>query len=151
MAFPPLNKSTLLQYKAAVAKITPQSTPKWGKLTATGVISHLRIVMQISLGEIHVKPMNSAFLKLTLVRKLMLIMPMPKGVKAPAELTPEPTETFQQEMKALNEAMERFAAKVEENPKQVIENPVFGPITIAEQAKLHANHTRHHLKQFGAL
>ena len=145
-----LTDSTKSVFCARLNALTPQSQPQFGKLNTAGMVVHMRIVLELSLGEI-VEPDHSTFFSRTVVRFLVYnVVPWPKGkVKVPEQFTPPPRGDLDAERRALLATIGRFLAAEQREPGRKTLHPMFGPMTLNYWQKAHGMHFDHHLKQFG--
>ena len=135
--------------------VLEETTPaRWGGMDAGAMVCHLRVMVELSLGEIEVagkvspivgKPLGLLF--------FYVITRWPKGKKGskppvPA-LCPAPTLSFEQERQRLLEALDRFVSGQESDPGAKSAHPLLGPTTLARWSRVHGVHFRHHFRQFG--
>ncbi len=146
----PLNRESLSAYRQGIDALSLESEPLWGSLDAHRLLPHLRILLEIALGEREEEDVSNFLLRSRLTFWMMMWMPWPKGkVKAPDYLTPEPEEDFEEERRKLLAVMERFADEVESNPRQRTKSPILGWLALADWSRLQGKHLTHHLEQFG--
>jgi hypothetical protein len=130
--------------------LTPQSPRQWGKLDAGGMMVHLRIVVELSLGAGN--PVDySNFFSRTVYRWFAFnVMPWPKGkIVVPDEYTPPMSESFDAERTKFLATVDRFLAAADREPTRATLHPMFGPMTLRYWQKAHGKHFNHHLTQFG--
>jgi hypothetical protein len=154
MCLPDLSSKNIDTYKSKLDQLRPETTANWGKLDATGMLNHLRVVLEVALEERTLPPMKGIlpiFGRVGLFRRLIFSLPMWKNVKAPDELTPTTVGSFEEEKAILLETMARFAAAAASNPQRKTSDPMFGAITLKERAHMQAIHFTHHFKQFGLM
>jgi len=151
MKLPVLLPENLPRYENAFARVRPGMHPQWGKLTAHGMLVHLRVALEVSLGETEAPDMSNFFLRLPFMPVVVFeIMPWPKGkIKAPDVFTPTPEESFEADRDKLLRAAERFAPRAASEPSTRTPSPIFRTLPLSYWAKAHAIHTTWHLKQFG--
>ena len=148
----PLTRESLPYYFARLERLEPSSQRRWGKLTPHRLLTHLKLTMQMSIGEIDVEPLpNMAIMRNPVVRWLIVkVLPWPHDkIKAPDVLTPAAANDFQTERENLKEAMKRFVERAEAEPELQTSNPGFGKITLSFWESVHGRHLTHHLEQFG--
>jgi hypothetical protein len=128
-------------------RLTPESRPEWGSLTAPRLLCHLVDTLEMSLGEISVPSANTKALQRFPLKHLFLyVAPFPKGASAPGELLSTQPTDFESDRQRAVGLIERLAATAR-GPGG--EHPFFGPLTNEEWNVLQWKHVSHHLKQFG--
>lgn len=152
MALVPLTKQTLAQYSGRFAKLAENSTRLWGTMTAVQMLNHVRLLLELPLGERTLKDISNWFTRTRLAHWLLIdVMPWPKGrLKPPMKLIDDNLGTFEEERSKLLEVMQRFADLVETDPQRIVRSPFLGPITLKFWSRLQGKHLDHHLRQFGA-
>jgi len=129
-------------------RLTPAHRAQWGKLTVDRMLAHLVDSFGMGLGEIEVKarripllghwPFNVLFIRL---------IGMPKHAPTAREIMTRPPASINAELRALEAAMERFAAQ--HARKEWPSHPAFGKLSGRSWGELGYVHTDHHLRQFG--
>jgi len=144
----PLTRQSLPHF---IARLEPSSQRRWGKLTPHRMLTHLKLVLELSIGEREAEEMSNPFLRNTVVQWLVVkILPWPHDkIKAPSSLTPAAQNDFQTERENLKEALERFVDRAEAEPELQTLNPGLGKITLSFWESVHGRHLTHHLTQFG--
>ena len=131
---------------ARCRRLTPESRPAWGTLTAGRMVCHLGDQMRIALGDVESRARGNP-LTHTLVKWMVLYLPlsMPKGKiqTVPEMLATEPT-TWEADTAELERLVSRLA-----EAREVAPHPVFGCLTPGQWGILAAKHMDHHLRQFG--
>jgi hypothetical protein len=128
-------------------KLTPATKPKWGKLDAAHVLSHLGDTLAMSLGDISTVSMNrKAFHHFPLKHLFLYVLPFPKSVPTSPELLSSSPQEFESDRQRVIEFMNRLAAVTSGSGP---EHPFFGPLTNEEWNALQWKHIDHHMKQFG--
>lgn len=140
--------------EARLARITPDSPRRWGRMTPSQAVCHLADAFELVMGEREITPVRVPFYvrnPLSRFVALTLPFPWPKGVPTAREADQEragtaPTE-FSVDVSRLRGAMDRFAATGGAGlPPHVI----FGPLSPSEWGRWGWRHMDHHLRQFGA-
>jgi hypothetical protein len=132
--------------------ITPESSRKWGRMSAHQMICHLSDTLRITLGERSATP-NGNVLSHTLIKHISLSTPFPwpKGVESSPELDPEQGGTQATEFKAdLEELIHLIGRCAGHETDQWSDHPFFGPMNRRDWGRFNYRHIRHHLQQFGA-
>ncbi len=146
-----LNRENQTHFLTRLQTLRPESQRRWGSLTVTGMIRHLRRTFEISLNEVTV-PDKGNLLTKTVGKwaSLYLPIPIPRGrIKLPDVFTPEPEGDFESEREALLEKLDAFIETLEKEPGRKGLSILFGWMTLSEWSRLHGAHWNHHLKQFG--
>jgi hypothetical protein len=130
-----------------VSNLSANSTPAWGKFTASGMLAHLNDSYRMTTGELTVKK-KSAFLSYTPIRQLIIyVLPFPKGAPTAPELIARADKAdLTAEKLAFAQLFETLGALTPGDRLQP--HPAFGPLTYKEYGALMAKHTEHHFKQF---
>ena len=146
-----LNRETLGAFVDRFKALKADTTPKWGKLTPTGLLRHIRFVLEVSLGEVPEVDKSTLFSRYILSTLFFRVFTRwPGGVlKAPPTWTPEPSDDFRLEMKLMTDALKRFADAADRDPKRTTISPLMGPTTLAYWQRVHGVHFAHHFRQFG--
>ncbi|MFD2562790.1 phenylacetic acid degradation bifunctional protein PaaZ [Aquimarina rubra] len=151
--FVQVNRSNIEGY---LAKLTGDTKPKWGMMTAQHMVEHLEKTIRIGGGEIQDFEIATPEQYLEKVQEMIYNhKPMPQGHNHPLmkegvleELVHDNLATAK--MKLL-EAMDEFETYFKENPEGVTKNVVFGEMNKFEWDLLNVKHLNHHLEQFGLL
>jgi hypothetical protein len=135
-------------FLARLGRLTPDSRPLWGRMSAGKMLCHLGDSLSMALGDLKVAARgNRAFQVFPLKHFVLYVMPFPKGVPtAPELLSTQPAE-FEQDRQRVKELTTRFATagKMGTGP----EHPLFGVLDGTEWGALLHRHFDHHLRQFG--
>jgi hypothetical protein len=129
-------------------KLSPDTTARWGKFNASGMVAHLNDSYRMNIGELHVKPKNVP-LKYTPIKQLVIyVLPFPKGAPTAPELIARcDGAVLADEKAAFEEMMAKLAAV---KPGTTLPpHPAFGDLTYRTYGVLLFRHTDHHFKQFG--
>ncbi|MBX7259874.1 MAG: DUF1569 domain-containing protein [Candidatus Hydrogenedentes bacterium] len=151
MSLAKLTQENLPRFRDRINTLRADKRPNWGTMTATGMLVHLRTLIEMSLEEGTYKD-YSTFYSRNIMRFVAfhVLRTWPKGtVKAPAEFTPESTASFDDERAKLFAAFDRFADAAATTPKRVTRHSLFGPLTLNYWTFMHARHFEHHFQQFG--
>lgn len=146
-----LNAAHLRELETRLVGLTPATRPRWGKMTANGMVCHLTDSFHLVLGSRSTGRTNT-FLERTLVRWMALSVPLPwpKGIVTVAEVDQEqggtPPGEFAADLARLRSTMREFVARV---PHEPLSHPIFGPVSAAELGRWGYRHVDHHLRQFG--
>jgi len=131
-----------------VSRLTPASTPRWGKLNVAGMLAHVNDSYRMATGELAVAPKWLPFRYPPLRQLIVYVMPLPKGAPtAPELIARSSTAEFEAERAAFMVWMERLGTVT--SSSQLVPHPAFGHLSHKEYGVLMAKHTDHHLRQFG--
>src|SRR5688572_15997335 len=78
--------STRGDYCRRVARLTPDSEPRWGKFTAAGMVAHLNDAMRLATGELRVEPKRGPLRLFPLKQLILYVLPFPKSAPTAPEL-----------------------------------------------------------------
>lgn len=144
-----LNESDRAAISSRMQSLSASSTARWGRMSVTGMLQHLRLSAQMAVGEIKVASANKrAFQVFPLKHLILYVVPFPKGAPTAPELHPGAATSFDEERAAVLALVDRIGA----GPRDGIgpPHPLFGPMTWREWGTATYKHVDHHLKQFGA-
>lgn len=142
--FDPMRRHELL---ARLENLTPQHQPQWGRMTAPQMVCHVSAGLRQCLGEIDLGRGRGLLARWPLNWLTIHMLPWPKGAKtAPGLLTIAPR-TWDADVSALRELIERFGARDPAGPWPP--SVVFGDIAGKTWGVLEYRHLDHHFRQFG--
>jgi hypothetical protein len=144
-----LNESDRAAICGRVRSLSESSTARWGRMSVTGMLEHLRLSALMAVGELTVAPKNKRVFQVFPLKHLILyVLPFPKGAPTAPELQAGAAASFEEERAAVLELLDRIGA----GPRQGAgpAHPLFGPLSWGEWGAATYKHVDHHLKQFGA-
>ena len=129
-------------------RLTPESQPLWGTMSAGRMLCHLCDYFDLALGRTTARQYGSAFArKMARFVVFGLRLPFPKNVRTlPEFLVTDPAE-FEADRTRLKQQMEDFVSRKDESDWPA--NPVFERLSGRQWADLAYRHNDHHLRQFG--
>lgn len=131
-----------------IARLTPDATPAWGRMTAPQMLAHCADALRMAYGDLPCAAKNVPLARLALVKWLMLnVIPFPKGAPTAKELLSRPPAEWGSEREAIVALVERFGS--ESGRAAWPAHPLFGPMTGSQWGQLAWKHLDHHLRQFG--
>ena len=130
-----------------ISLLTPESLPRWGSLTARGMIAHLVDTLKMAMGEIKVREKKHPIRFTPLKQFIIYGPPFPKSSPTSPELIVREAEDWDGECEKLRQTMEAFAARPES--RRLPNHPIFGKLSRRTWGALSYKHIDHHLKQFG--
>ncbi|HLO00246.1 MAG TPA: DUF1569 domain-containing protein [Pyrinomonadaceae bacterium] len=132
-----------------IGSVTSASVPRWGRMDAKAMLTHLMQSALMALGELPVACKSKRAFQVFPIKHLILhVVPFPKGAPtAPELLVPDAAsvDAIRSELEAL---VERIGAGPREGYGPV--HPLFGRLSFREWAVATYKHMDHHLRQFGA-
>jgi hypothetical protein len=133
--------------KRRVGQLTPDATPRGGKMSVDQMLHHVNLVLAEALGE-HVAKPNVRGLPKPLVRWVILNVPWGKGAPTrPDMLIPHGQRfDFEREKARCLSMIDRFLAKPMDDAWPPSAN---FPMTGRHWSQLQDKHLNHHLTQFG--
>lgn len=144
-----LNEDDHSEIVRRLKSLSVSSTRRWGSLDVTGMLQHLRLSAQMTLGELQVPSKSKRALQMFPLKHLILyVVPFPKGAPTAPELKPVDAVSFEDERAVLLRMLERIASGPREGDGP--EHPLFGRLSRQEWGVATYKHANHHLKQFGA-
>ncbi len=148
--FATITRETISSY---LNKLSEESKPNWGTMTAQEMVEHLEYSLRVASGEVQDFEIETPEKYLEQVHEsLYTHAPMPKNYKAP-EVLEKRLVTLQYQNLAeakvkLLEAYDEFLAYFKENPEGSTKNAVFGVLDKFEWDLTHTKHFNHHFEQF---
>lgn len=143
--FEPDDREELL---TRLAKLTPHSPARWGKMTATQMLAHLSDPLRGAMGEIKVAPQSGPFGLFPLKQLIIYVLPFPKSAPAAPEFIHQEKGDWDKYLADFHATLNRFVAR---GPDARFEpHPAFKKLSGEAWAILSWRHIDHHLKQFGA-
>lgn len=131
-----------------INSVTSASVPRWGRMDAKAMLTHLRDSALMALGELKVADKGKRVFQVFPVKHLILyVAPFPKGAPtAPELLVPDeaPVDDIRSEFVSL---LERIGTGPREGYGPA--HPLFGRLSFREWGVVTYKHTDHHLRQFG--
>lgn len=126
--------------------LRPELTPRWGRMSAPQMVTHLIEAYRMPSGELQMK--RVAMPLRPLVRWLMLyLLPFPKGAPTARELLARVPDSWEADVATLRAAI--AAATKPPAGARVGEHPLFGRMSVRDWGVLLYKHTDHHFRQFG--
>lgn len=144
-----LNEETVEHFLERISSIQEDSTRRWGRMTSAQMLAHVRLLMEVSLGEQPFVGKGQIPFKWLKPVVLSGILPFPRGkLKAPVVVLDDGADSVEEEIRDIKAVIRRFLALCVEDPDRCPMNPVFGSMSMAQWSRLHGLHLNHHLAQF---
>jgi len=144
-----LNESDRAAICSRVRSLSASSTARWGRMSLTGMLQHLRLSAQMAVGELKVPSANKRPFQVFPLKHLILyVLPFPKGAPTAPALHPGADASFEEERAAVLALLDRIGTGPREGAGPA--HPLFGPMSWREWGAATHKHVDHHLKQFGA-
>jgi hypothetical protein len=132
-----------------IGSVTSASVPRWGRMVAQAMLTHLRQSALMALGDLPVANKSKRAFQVFPIKHLILhVVPFPRGAPtAPELLVPDsaPVDAIRSELVTL---VQRIGEGRREGIGPV--HPLFGRLSFREWGVATHKHTDHHLRQFGA-
>jgi hypothetical protein len=131
-------------------KLTPESTPQWGKMNSAQMLAHLNVGYDVAFGKKEVK-MNG-FMKLMMKMFVKGIVASPKPYSKNGRTAPF---FVIADKRDFNKEKEAFIANIKETQSkgesffEGLDSPSFGVLTAIEWNFTLQKHIEHHFEQFG--
>ena len=144
-----LNESERATICSRMRSLSVSSTARWGRMSVTGMLQHLRLSGQMTVGELTVASKSKRVFQVFPVKHLILyLLPFPKEAPTAPELYPDAAASFEEERAAVLTLLDRIGAGPREGTGPA--HPLFGTLSWREWGVATYKHVDHHLKQFGA-
>lgn len=144
-----LNENDRAAICTRIRSLSASANARWGRMSVTGMLEHLRLSAQMAVGELKVESKTKrAFQVFPLKHLILYVLPFPKGAPTATELLPDAAESFEEERAAVLALLDRIGAGPREGAGPA--HPLFGTLSWREWGAATYKHVDHHLKQFGA-
>jgi hypothetical protein len=131
-----------------VARLRPETSGRWGRLTCPQMLAHVNDAMRMGLGDLPTRPMNQPLRFPGIKHVIIFIAPWPKSVEtAPELLTRVDAASWDREREDFPALLARFGARAGAATWPV--HPLFGRLSRRAWGVLMYRHADHHLTQFG--
>ncbi len=130
---------------ARLDRLTPDTKPLWGKMSAPKMLAHMTDAFRMALGDLPVKPKKIPLIGSFPFKQLVIfVLPFPKNSPTAPEIISRQPEAFDVERANAKTLLGRLAGNV-----TYAAHPIFGTMTKNEWGALGYKHFDHHLRQFG--
>ncbi len=151
--FVEMTKETITK---SLAKLTENSKPKWGNMTAQEMIEHLEYTYKIAAGEQQNFEITTPEKNIEKVRATLYNYDkMPREFKFPMyeenKLPKLKYKNLDEAKEKMLEAREAYLNYFKQNPEATLKNTVFGTLNKYEWYLLERKHLNHHFEQFDVL
>lgn len=144
-----LNEGDRAAIRRRLESVTTASAPRWGRMDASGMLTHLRLSALMALGELPVACKSKRAFQVFPIKHLILhVVPFPKGAPTAPELLAPSGASVDAIRSELDSLVERIGAGPREGDGPV--HPLFGRLSFTEWGVATFKHADHHLRQFGA-
>lgn len=132
---------------ARAGRITDDTKPLWGRMTADRMLSHITEAVRMATGELAVKPKKTPLRFFPLKQLAIYVLPMPKGLPTAPELLAGPQGSVADGQRDLQRALDSFANR--RSDAVMPPHPVFWRMSRFTWGVQAYRHIDHHLRQFG--
>lgn len=145
------NTATATELIARIERLTPETSRRWGTMTAHEMLCHLADSFRSMLGERQASMVAASRFKRNAMRVVALHLPMrwPRGIPTRPEVDPKRGGTrpavFDADRREVISLIQRFAA----DGVQYASHPMFGEMPRRDWLIWGYRHVDHHLRQFG--
>lgn len=144
------NLESILPY---LEKLSPETRPQWGSMSAQRMVEHLTDTLRIATGE---NPQETVIPQEKVERMQAFLeseKPMAQNIEVPfaAKETPLRNDELELAIDEFADAWLQFEELYEKNPDLKTPHPFYGPLSYEQWQKLNAKHLTHHFTQFGLL
>ncbi|MBI5915272.1 MAG: DinB family protein [Bacteroidetes bacterium] len=144
--FEPASQQELLE---RLEKLTPGTTPQWGKMNAAQMLAHCGAALKTPTGELTLKPMPWFFRLIGPMIKKSILSEKPYSKNSPT--APEFLMRGEMDFEVEKQNFLRNFQKLTAGPQvaTVVKHPFFGKMTAEEWGRHMYKHTDYHFGQFG--
>ncbi len=144
-----LDVSDLAALLARVRAVDPATGPRWGRMSAPEMLTHLSDRMRHALGDAPTAPRPGLLRWPPLKQLVMYWIPWPRGrTQGPAEAFVTRPTAWAADLAAFEGLIARFVA--EDDRRAWPDHAFFGSMTHRSWARFSHRHFDYHLRQFGA-
>src|SRR5580765_2691180 len=93
------------------ARLSPDARPRWGRFDAPRMLAHVTDAVRMATGEVAIAPRGGPLKYWPVNVLVMFYLPWPKGAPTAPELLSRRMVDWAGELKALEQAVDRFAAR----------------------------------------
>lgn len=138
------------EFIGRINKLTPETQPQWGKMSADQVLAHLNVAYDMTYTDKYPKPKGLKKFLIKAFAKKMVVgdKPYPKNGRTAPEFLISDKRNFEQEKKKLVDNINKTKDLGAEQFNGR-ESHAFGPLSTKEWNTLFSKHLDHHLTQFG--
>jgi len=151
MALPNVfDKAVSDQLIARINKLTPESTPLWGKMSAPQMLAHCNVTYEMCYEDIHPKPgfIGKVLLNLFVKNQVISEKNYGKNLRTGPQFLVTDNKDFEKEKQRLIDYINR-TQKLGANAFEQKESHSFGKLSSIEWNNMFYKHLNHHLEQFG--
>jgi hypothetical protein len=141
------NAGVRQQLLERLEKLTPETRPLWGRMSAPQMVAHLVDWMLMLKGDLKTARIKNPMRYPPLKQFAIYWMPWPKGVPTARELLPGRPVEWGPELDLLRQYLQSYPEL--ESRARWPEHPAFGAMTTREWGVFAYRHTDHHFRQFG--
>jgi hypothetical protein len=141
------NSDNRRELRERLDRMTPQSAPRWGRMTAPQMIVHLSDAYRMAMGDLPCKPKKGPVRFFPLKQLVIYWLPFPKNVNTAPELVSRAPGDWTTDLAELHTVMDRIASGGPASCTAV--HPAFGKVSSKGWGVLCYKHADHHLRQFG--
>lgn len=132
-----------------IEKLTPDSKPQWGRMTAAQMLAHCAEIQEVYNGkELRNTPFLAKLFKGLIRNMVVNEKPYPKNTRTHPQYEQTTGRDFQEEKDRLLRALDEFVKRDQQEARQII-HPLFGEMSAEEKGWSIYKHLDHHLRQFG--
>lgn len=135
-------------------KLTPETKPQWGTLSAQGMVEHITDMLNMANG---VAPDASLLIPAEKIDSMQRFLESDKEMMRNIEVpfAPKVRELRNEELElAIDEMVEAwitFDEYFESQPGVLVNHPFYGKLNYDQWVRLNQKHLSHHFKQFGLM
>lgn len=143
---PSLNNATdRAAIVARVDRLTPAAAPRWGRMTAPKMLTHVVDAYRMALGELPVARKRVPLISMFPFKQLVIyVLPFPRNAPTAPESVARAPDDFEVERARVKALISRMTGSV-----TYADHPAFGTLSPAAWGTLGYRHLDHHLRQFG--
>lgn len=130
-----------------INRLTPEHSPKWGKMNVSQMIVHLADAVRMATGELPVKSKKLPVRFSPIKELIIYVFPFPKSAPTAKELLSRVPAEWTNEREDLLRQIDHLATLAGKTDWP--DHPAFGKLSRTDWGVLGYKHCDHHLKQFG--
>ncbi len=142
-----LNSKSHQEIQVRIAKLSPDSKPKWGKMSAGQMLKHCQRPLEIAVYQKDFDLKPNILVKLFFKKAMYNDKPFMKNMPTPKGFAVSDDVDFNTEKESLLKLINAFYQLKDQGEWK--SHPVFGKLSSQEWGQMQYKHLDHHLKQFG--
>jgi hypothetical protein len=130
-------------------KLTPNTKPSWGRMSAPQVVTHIGDWFRMAIGDLKVESKNTPFRFPVVKQVLVYLAPLPPNLPTAPELVKNDPGPWAEDVRDVRDLIDRAVERSRQRRARWPDHPALGKLSRRAWGVLAYRHTDHHLRQFG--